>query len=202
MDRLGEARLEDLGLETALHEVLGLKGEDVVEPHALLVEDTNAHKTADESVTLVEREKRERGRRRESVDDAGKRARGVEFEVGRVSTRSGQPGWWSSPLEPSPPVCSLVLLKPQSLSPDSTSSAPAFYPLDFTKGTRRGKWPALAPCPAVGSLARRLFAPAPREEDSRPLLLLVGAAGRFKVCRNRAAERSPRRDAWGPWRRA
>lgn len=66
VDRLGEARLEDLGLETALHEVLGLKGEDVVEPHALLVEDTNAHKTADESVTLVEREKRERGRRRVS----------------------------------------------------------------------------------------------------------------------------------------
>lgn len=32
VDRLGEARLEDLGLETTLKEVLELEGEDVVEP--------------------------------------------------------------------------------------------------------------------------------------------------------------------------
>lgn len=42
MDRLGEAALEDLGLEAALEEVLDLEGEDVVEAHALLVEDTDA----------------------------------------------------------------------------------------------------------------------------------------------------------------
>lgn len=32
VDRLGEARLEDLGLETTLKEVLELEGKDVVEP--------------------------------------------------------------------------------------------------------------------------------------------------------------------------
>lgn len=42
VDRLGEAALEDLGLEAALEEVLDLEGEDVVEAHALLVKDTDA----------------------------------------------------------------------------------------------------------------------------------------------------------------
>ena len=42
VDRLGEAALEDLGLEAALEEVLDLEGEDVVEAHALLVEDADA----------------------------------------------------------------------------------------------------------------------------------------------------------------
>jgi hypothetical protein len=54
VDRLGEAELEDLGLETALKEVLGLEGKDVVETHARVVEDTNAHKTADQGVALEE----------------------------------------------------------------------------------------------------------------------------------------------------
>ncbi len=54
VDRLGQSRLEDLGLEAALEEVLDLEGEDVIEAHALLVEDTDADETADEGVSLEE----------------------------------------------------------------------------------------------------------------------------------------------------
>lgn len=54
VDRLGEAKLEDLGLETTLKEVLGLEGKHVVETHAVVVEHTNAHKTADKGVALEE----------------------------------------------------------------------------------------------------------------------------------------------------
>lgn len=54
VDRLGEAELEDLGLETALKEVLGLEGKDVVETHAGVVEDTNADETTDKGVALEE----------------------------------------------------------------------------------------------------------------------------------------------------
>jgi hypothetical protein len=54
VDRLGESELEDLGLETALKEVLGLEGKDVVETHARVVEDTDANETADKGVTLEE----------------------------------------------------------------------------------------------------------------------------------------------------
>lgn len=43
VDALCKTALEDLGLETALKEVLDLKGEHVVEPHAALVEHTNAN---------------------------------------------------------------------------------------------------------------------------------------------------------------
>ena len=43
---LGQAALEDLGLETALQEVLDLEGQDVIETHARLVEDTDANETA------------------------------------------------------------------------------------------------------------------------------------------------------------
>lgn len=52
VDRLGKSKLEDLGLETTLKEVLGLEGKNVVETHAVVVEHTNAHKTADKGVTL------------------------------------------------------------------------------------------------------------------------------------------------------
>lgn len=48
VDRLGEARLEDLGLEATLEEVLDLEREDVIETHAGLVEDTDADQTAHE----------------------------------------------------------------------------------------------------------------------------------------------------------
>jgi hypothetical protein len=54
VDRLGETELVDAGLETALEEVLDLKGQDVIELHAGLVEDTDTDQTADKSVTLEE----------------------------------------------------------------------------------------------------------------------------------------------------
>jgi len=52
VDGLGEAKLVHAGLETALKEILDLKGKDVIELHAGLVEDTDAHKTANQGVTL------------------------------------------------------------------------------------------------------------------------------------------------------
>lgn len=54
VDRLGETELVDAGLETALQEVLDLEGQDVIEPHAGLVEDTDTDETANEGVTLEE----------------------------------------------------------------------------------------------------------------------------------------------------
>ena len=51
---LGQAALEDLGLETTLQEVLDLEGQHVVETHARLVEHTDANETANERVTLEE----------------------------------------------------------------------------------------------------------------------------------------------------
>jgi hypothetical protein len=52
VDRLGEAALVDLGLETALQEVFNLESQDVIQPHACLVEHSDAHETANDSVTL------------------------------------------------------------------------------------------------------------------------------------------------------
>lgn len=54
VDGLGEAELVDEGLEAALKEVLDLEGKDVIELHAGLVEDTDAHETANQGVTLEE----------------------------------------------------------------------------------------------------------------------------------------------------
>lgn len=54
VDGLGKAALEDLGLEATLQEVLDLQGQDVIQTHAGLVEDTDAHETADKGVTLEE----------------------------------------------------------------------------------------------------------------------------------------------------
>jgi hypothetical protein len=54
VDGLGETELVDAGLQTALQEVLDLQGQDVIELHAGLVEDTDTHETADEGVTLEE----------------------------------------------------------------------------------------------------------------------------------------------------
>lgn len=54
VDRLGKTKLEDLGLETTLKEVLGLEGKNVVETHARVVEHTDAHETADKGVALEE----------------------------------------------------------------------------------------------------------------------------------------------------
>lgn len=52
VDRLGKTELVDAGLETALQEVLDLEGQDVIELHAGLVEDTDTDETANEGVTL------------------------------------------------------------------------------------------------------------------------------------------------------
>lgn len=46
VDGLGEAGLEDLGLETTLKEIFELEGQAVIESHAALVEHTDAHQTA------------------------------------------------------------------------------------------------------------------------------------------------------------
>lgn len=54
VDGLGETELVHAGLKTALQEVLNLEGQDVIELHARLVEDTNADKTANEGVTFEE----------------------------------------------------------------------------------------------------------------------------------------------------
>ena len=54
VDGLGQAALEDLGLETALQEVLDLEREHVIETHAALVEHTDAHKTANQGIALEE----------------------------------------------------------------------------------------------------------------------------------------------------
>ena len=52
VDRLGEATLEDLGLETTLQEVFNLQGQHVIETHTRLVEHTDADETANQGVTL------------------------------------------------------------------------------------------------------------------------------------------------------
>ncbi len=52
VDGLGKAKFVDAGLETTLQEILDLEGQDVIELHARLIEDTDANETANESVTL------------------------------------------------------------------------------------------------------------------------------------------------------
>lgn len=54
VDRLGETQLVNAGLEAALEEVLDLEGQDVIELHAGLVEDTDTHETANEGVAFEE----------------------------------------------------------------------------------------------------------------------------------------------------
>lgn len=52
VDGLGKTGLEDLGLEAALQEILNLQGQDVIQLHLVLVQDTNADQATDQSVTL------------------------------------------------------------------------------------------------------------------------------------------------------
>lgn len=54
VDRLGEAELVDAGLEAALKEILDLQGQDVIELHARLIEDTDADKTSNEGIAFEE----------------------------------------------------------------------------------------------------------------------------------------------------
>jgi hypothetical protein len=51
VDRLGETRFEDLGLQPALQEIFNLQGQYVIETHAVLVEHTNTDETANQGVT-------------------------------------------------------------------------------------------------------------------------------------------------------
>lgn len=54
VDGLGETELVDASLEAALKEILDLQGQDVIELHAGLVEDTDAHETANEGIAFEE----------------------------------------------------------------------------------------------------------------------------------------------------
>lgn len=49
---LRKAKLVDASLKTALEEIFDLKGQNVIELHAGLVEDTDTNETANQSVTL------------------------------------------------------------------------------------------------------------------------------------------------------
>lgn len=52
VDRLGQAALEDLSLETTLQEVLDFEGQNVIETHTGLVEHTNTNETTNQGITL------------------------------------------------------------------------------------------------------------------------------------------------------
>ena len=52
VDGLGKTELVDTGLKTALHEILNLQGQNVIELHAGLVEDTDTDETTNEGVTF------------------------------------------------------------------------------------------------------------------------------------------------------
>jgi len=52
VNRLGETELVNTSLETALKEIFDLQGQDVIETHAALVEDTDTDETADKSVSF------------------------------------------------------------------------------------------------------------------------------------------------------
>jgi len=54
VDRLGKTELVDAGLETALQEVLNLKGQDVIELHAGLVKNTDTDETSNEGIAFEE----------------------------------------------------------------------------------------------------------------------------------------------------
>ena len=52
VNRLGEPELEHLGLEPALHEVLGLESQHVVELHLVLGQDPGPHQAAEQRIAL------------------------------------------------------------------------------------------------------------------------------------------------------
>ncbi len=54
VDGLGETKLVDAGLETALQEILGLQGQHVIELHAGLVEHTDTDQTTNEGIAFEE----------------------------------------------------------------------------------------------------------------------------------------------------
>jgi len=54
VDRFGKTELVDAGLEATLQEILSLEGQDVIELHAGLVEDTDANQAANQGIALEE----------------------------------------------------------------------------------------------------------------------------------------------------
>jgi hypothetical protein len=52
--RLGQTTLEDLGLQSSLHEILGLQGQDVIESHTGVIQHTDSDQSSDQGVTLEE----------------------------------------------------------------------------------------------------------------------------------------------------
>ncbi len=52
VDGLGQTKLEDLGLEAALQEVLNLQAKNVIELHAVIAKDSVANKTAEKRIAL------------------------------------------------------------------------------------------------------------------------------------------------------
>jgi hypothetical protein len=54
VNRLGQTALEDLGLQSSLHKVLGLQGQDVIESHTSVVQNTDSYQSSDQGVTLEE----------------------------------------------------------------------------------------------------------------------------------------------------
>lgn len=54
MDTLCQTSLEDLGLQSPLQEILNFQGQDVIQPHAGLIEHTNTNQTTDERISFEE----------------------------------------------------------------------------------------------------------------------------------------------------
>lgn len=52
VDRSGQTQLENLGLQSSLQEVLDSQGQDVIQLHLVLGQDTNSHQSSDQSVTF------------------------------------------------------------------------------------------------------------------------------------------------------
>merc|ERR1719193_570784 len=52
MDRLGEAKFEDLRLQTAFEEIFDAKTQNVIEFHLRLIQDADSNQTTEESVTF------------------------------------------------------------------------------------------------------------------------------------------------------
>lgn len=52
VDRSGQTQLENLGLQSSLQEVLDSQGQNVIQLHSVLGQDTDSHQSSDQSVTF------------------------------------------------------------------------------------------------------------------------------------------------------
>lgn len=50
VDGLGQAQLEDLGLQTPLQEILNLQTQDIIQLHLALVQHSNAHQSPKQGI--------------------------------------------------------------------------------------------------------------------------------------------------------